>query len=1101
MKINPKLKQDLIKFNLNFPTDARTKEYKSQVDTNHRGSQELYKLFLQSKVAIEKSKQKEADKKAKKEATKKARAEAKAEKAKAKMIKRYIGSITTKIRILYKKKLLSGLPYIENRITTLPIDIKTTNLKNDLNDIVNVYIQEVEDESPVDTVELLNRNDNIQEVNNKLKPLNKIRMKQSGVGIYDGYDNQEWDTNTGRCVFDYIIYKYGNIDGFKKVCNYESLCEIFYNIDEEDAGNDCNELLKIGVNTNETKRFCEKFNIPMYAVDEIENTFSQFIPKNANRKAPALIYRVSNTHFYPINDTNKIKSIVKITSMINNINSDMIETYKHKPKKTEGTGTPKEEVKDKLENVVFVDNIGDKLLEMLNNGKIPDKLKLNDKQLVSFYIGKIKYISNKDINIIKELCVNMKIEYNGQGIGTLLIDIIKEATGEDKLPKSSFNPNVSKTLDTAVKARARIGIIDDNYKQYGKSDLMAWDINKCYSACMYDPSEDWIRLDFNDTWEDYDGNLRLGLYYLKTDDTTLFKKSGYYSTCIIKKAIYEGIDFEITKQLIPSHTNRIDMLSKIIDVIMKYSNGNTAISKTVINLMSGMLGQSSTRTSKNIKINNDIEQIFNFLNRYYELEEGIMMNKIEDTPYYMYGFNKEVIINENNRPMYIQVLDESNIKRYDMAKAMGGKVVAYKVDCVVVVEGRSGANEIKSSKSDNPVGTKCDTKWGGYTSCDIPNITRKEIINDVDFISDKEWNDNKHLKLNDSDKWEDIHNLLIKNKGLLLQASAGNGKTYTAKMIASKLGDRVKIIAPTNKAALNIGGSTIHRFLEMNEDGYIKPNKIKFINDKYDVIIIDEISMIPKEIWRRLCLLKQELQHIIFLLLGDEKQIPPVEDETIQDYFNHPAVKYLCNYNKNILNVRKRYDETLYNLLEDVDNINIYDKVAYPLITTTRNICYFNKTRIRVNKMWNDKLRKSDALFISKYTNPKNENDEHAKQSQDMYVYNELPVIAMRTKFDKADGLLFANSETFEVCDIGEDYISLFNERPDDNGNKSLYIYNCPIEDFNKYFLINYCSTTHKCQGETIVDNFTIYDWNAMDTKLRYTALSRGKKVEQVCFN
>jgi hypothetical protein len=767
--------------------------------------------------------------------------------------------------------------------------------------------------------------------------------------------------------------------------------------------------------------------------------------------------------------------------MINNVNSDIIENYKPK-KKEEG-----DKIKDKLQNITFVDNVGDKLLEILNEGKIPVKINLMDKQLVSFNIGKMKYISNKDMKLIKELCDNMEVKYIGQGWGTLLIDIIKEATGKDKLPKSIFNPYVSKTLDIAVKARARIGIIDDNYKQYKQDDLMAWDINKCHSSCIYHTSEDWIRLDFNDTWEDYDGNLRLGLYYLKTDDTTLFKKSGYYSTCIIKKAICEGIEFEITKQLIPSHTNRIDMLTTIIDVIMKYSNGNNAISKTIINLMSGMLGQSSTHTSKNIKINNDIDQIFNFLNKYYELEDGIMMNKIDDTPYYMYGFNKEVILNENNRPMYIQVLDLSNIKRYDMAKAMGGKVVAYKVDCVVVAGGNKE--------------TKCDTEWGGYTSCDIPNITRKEKIDVVDFICDKEWNDNKHLKLNDSDKWEDIHNLLIKNKGLLLQASAGNGKTYTAKMIASKLGDRVKIIAPTNKAALNINGSTIHRFLEMNEDGYIKPNKIKFINDKYNTIIIDEISMIPKEIWRRLCLLKQELPHLIFLLLGDEKQIPPVEEETIQDYFNHPAVKYLCNYNKNILNVRKRYDETLYNLLEDVDKIDIYDKVAYPPLTTTRNICYFNKTRIRVNKMWNDKLRSVNDLFIPKYTNDKNADDEHAKQSQDMYIYIGLPVIAMRTKFDKAEGLLFANSETFEVCIIGDDYISMYNERPDDNGNKELYVYNCPIEDFNKYFLMNYCSTTHKCQGETITENFTIYDWNAMDTKLRYTALSRGKKVEQVCFN
>jgi hypothetical protein len=491
--------------------------------------------------------------------------------------------------------------------------------------------------------------------------------------------------------------------------------------------------------------------------------------------------------------------------------------------------------------------------------------------------------------------------------------------------------------------------------------------------------------------------------------------------------------------------------------------------------MSGLLGQSDKTISKGVHINNDINQIFNFLNKYYHLDNGIMINKIENTNYYMYGFNQKVIFNESNMPMYIQVLDESNIKLYDMAKAMGGSVVAYKVDCIVM----SGVN------------TECpnDTKWGGYRSCEVPNISNIEIINNVEFIEDGEWED---YNFNDSDEWESIMKVMIDNKGLLLQASAGNGKTYTAKMIASKLGDRVKIIAPTNKAALNIGGSTIHRFLQINEQGYIKANKLKKIKEDYDYIIVDEISMISKDLWRRLCLLKQEAPNIIFLLLGDEKQCPPVEEEqNIQDYFNHPSVKYICNYNRNVLNVRKRYDETLYNLLEDVNVINVSNIKKYPKLTTERNICYYNKTRIRINKIWNDKKKKNGDLFIPALVDN--------LKTQDMYVYDGLPVIAMKTKHE-GDDLLFANSETFAVCAIGEDYISVYNERPDDNGNKSVYIYNCPIEDFNKYFLMNYCSTTHKSQGETIVENFTIYDWNAMDIKIRYTALSRARKIEQVCF-
>jgi hypothetical protein len=53
---------------------------------------------------------------------------------------------------------------------------------------------------------------------------------------------------------------------------------------------------------------------------------------------------------------------------------------------------------------------------------------------------------------------------------------------------------------------------------------------------------------------------------------------------------------------------------------------------------------------------------------------------------------------------------------------------------------------------------------------------------------------------------------------------------------------------------------------------------------------------------------------------------------------------------------------------------------------------------------------------------------------------------------------------------------------------------------FMETFCLNYCSTTHKAQGEIITEDFTIYDWDKMNTKCRYTALSRAKKPEQVSF-
>jgi len=110
-----------------------------------------------------------------------------------------------------------------------------------------------------------------------------------------------------------------------------------------------------------------------------------------------------------------------------------------------------------------------------------------------------------------------------------------------------------------------------------------------------------------------------------------------------------------------------------------------------------------------------------------------------------------------------------------------------------------------------------------------------------------------------------------------------------------------------------------------------------------------------------------------------------------------------------------------------------------------------------------------------------------------------MPVIAKKTKRE-GDELLFANSETFNIGNNDDKYVSVCTERPDEDGNKKMYIYDCPIEDFRQYFLMNYCFTTHKSQGESIIENYTIYDWKYMCKKIKYTAVSRAKKCEQVCF-
>ena len=123
------------------------------------------------------------------------------------------------------------------------------------------------------------------------------------------------------------------------------------------------------------------------------------------------------------------------------------------------------------------------------------------------------------------------------------------------------------------------------------------------------------------------------------------------------------------------------MFKIIIDKIMEYSKRKKEIYKLMINMMSGMMAKTQCITGK-YSINNDMNKIFAFLRQYPDFKPFV--KNIPDTDYYLYGAEKNLEMTENNLGMYIQLLDQSNIKLYDMIKKMGGILLGRKVDCAVV---------------------------------------------------------------------------------------------------------------------------------------------------------------------------------------------------------------------------------------------------------------------------------------------------------------------------------------------------------------------------------------------------------------------------------
>jgi len=990
---------------------------------------------------------------------------------------RYIGNIEVKYEIKVERTKRVKPEGTSNRhkgklVTYLDSQIKTENIrfdkvisKKDTDDTIKKIVEErrrelLNKDNYVLSIQTSKFDYSIQKVN-KGTNLENIKMKDASACMLDGYDNQEWDSKTGKCVLDYIIHHYKDIKGFKTaLCSYESLNNILKNFEDEDCS-------ITGVDTLQIMKFCMKHKISMYALNDDDKVFKiyQITDKNGrNRHAPSMMFKLSNNHFYPIPDDKK-KSFLKTISIANS-SSDLIITHTNNTK-----------VKQPINNIIILENTEPmtELGKLINDNKIPSNIKMIDKNINSFNWKNNQYSINQNVELTKELTETMGIEYNGQSLGGLIGKIIEETI--KVLPKSSHNPEVFNNLLIAKKDRAFGGLLQEvNHILLDNPNTTAFDITKCYTSVMYNPIEDWIKLDFNDNMEIYNegDNIELGLYLVETEDTTLFKKSNIYSSSIIKKAMEETIEFKITHKLVSKGKENKVLFKSVIDKIVEYSDNDNEKYKLLINMLSGILGKSKSSYSYCF-INKCVEQIFNIISTYEKLDKKIFINKIPNTEYFLYGIDNDVVLSETNIPMYIQILDQANIKVYDMIKEMGGVLIGRKVDCAIIHYPNGKPEEVPEASALKGL------EWGSIRSCSIPKMDYVEDFKEKSFKFNNNWID---YNIKDSDDWKKIMNIMVDNRGLLLQSDAGNGKSYVAKNISKTLSN-VKCIAPTNKAALNIKGSTIHKFIALNEEGNISKKKLETIQKKYKYIIVDEISMITKELWERLVLLKQATG-ITFLLIGDQKQLPPVEDENIEDYFNHPAVKYLTNNKRNILTIRKRFDERLYNYLKDVNHL---DLSLFGVKKTTRNICYKNETRKYINKKWNNKLKPELGSYLELKEDPKDD------YTQDMYIYIELPVIARKT-IDK--GEVCVNNETFEVINYDNESIYLGTTRPNDDGEPEPHLIDININDFIGMFSMNYCSTTHKSQGETIDEDFTIYEWEIMSEKCKYTALSRARKPEQV---
>jgi ATP-dependent exoDNAse (exonuclease V) alpha subunit len=164
------------------------------------------------------------------------------------------------------------------------------------------------------------------------------------------------------------------------------------------------------------------------------------------------------------------------------------------------------------------------------------------------------------------------------------------------------------------------------------------------------------------------------------------------------------------------------------------------------------------------------------------------------------------------------------------------------------------------------------------------------------------------------------------------------------------------------------------------------------------------------------------------------------------------------------------------------ENINNIQKSSFQNKMTNRHICFTNEKRIQINKLMMDqeiKRKKAKALELPGLTYDQN--------SQDVRLCTGMPVIARKNNKE----LNIFNNETFTIKEIRrkEDVIIV-----EDYGKTQ----EVPIPVFTKMFNIAYCITTHKSQGGTFDEPYTVHEFERFDERLRYVALSRSTDISLI---
>jgi undecaprenyl pyrophosphate synthase len=910
-----------------------------------------------------------------------------------------------------------------------------------------------------------------------------------------------------NCVMDFLLEMYNN-PRYNKRYTKEKILNVINNInvndieqkqDNQQKITDYYEILnkkiiKEGFTINQLKKWCSYTKQNLYVFDATMGVIDIQKVEQIDKNLPSVMFIMSCNHIYPITNISVRKQLLNLISTNNHyVNKTGDEEEIETIAKVMMRNNPDDifdfvkSLNEKLYIYIHTDDLKDVYDKFIFN-KIMPRCYGYDNKITRIEINNINIYANEDLcdSLAAYQEFEIKEPFFNQNLQMILKSIVSKTYGKEFIHSRTssaidFKSSCFKLIAPSYR-NDRYNILNDI--DCIPDDIRVYDLNKAQPSALYNNLDDYPVFYETDNIELYNNeDIKPGFYFIEINEgNLLFQGSQFYPHNLVKYALDKKIitKNQIKYQYIASRTLPFDFFKKIINLIWDSNLCKKLKKKILMNLCGSLYKNNIMKKQKTVFTNDYVEACY----LYHKYAGDI----IEESANGFFVHYTDFKLREaNDAPIYLQMIANTRIALYELynkIKNDKSELLVVNSDCLVI----RGGNNIKENSN----------VFGGWK---LENKLPEKPLHNKPFFLNTFANDDPILKWNkkiiDNKKDTNLIKLVFPDnnleKSFCLLAPPGYGKSYFLKQYIQELRKQnisFEILAPSHIAKLNLeddDAMTVQKY-------FFTPNymaKIKLCSTK--IIIIDEISQVSRQYLKKLNICKKYDVHIC--LVGDFNQLPAVEcDNEDYNYFESDLIKSLCNCTYYEFKNYHRGDLKLLEILNKIKNNE--KKIEWSMFGNKRcklNICYTNDKRKKINQEYMEKEKGSKNIFLKKY--------EKSDYSQDMYVYPTLPVICYKNSTtsyltnQEHKGKIY-NNEKFDIKRINvikdkKEYIEI------SNGEISYFIETCK---FTSLFVPSYCMTTHKVQGATLNEEFSIHEMDKMkcDNKLLYTAVSRAKSISQV---